>query len=195
MSFEAVSPFELRENFFDAIGRQWMLVTAAKPNGSVNSMTAAWGGIGFIWQEPVAYVFIRPQRCTKTFVEASPTLSLSFFTSEYRDALNFMGGVSGFNDADKVVHSGLTLAFRDVSVTGGQPERAEQSEPTERTEPTPYFEEARLVLLCERLYQQDMLEECFLDKAQVKAWYGQVDGELDFHTLYIVRVAEALVRK
>jgi flavin reductase (DIM6/NTAB) family NADH-FMN oxidoreductase RutF len=186
MSFQTIDPFELDKNFFHGIGRQWMLVTAAKPDGSVNSMTAAWGGIGFIWQQPVAFVFIRPQRRTKTFVEASTTLSLSFLESNHRDALNFMGSISGYDDADKVAHSGLTLAWCETEVLQAQPPGGAS------VEQTPYFSEASLVLIGERLYQQDMRRDCFLDQAQLPQWYGQYGDENDLHTLYIVGLRHVL---
>jgi flavin reductase (DIM6/NTAB) family NADH-FMN oxidoreductase RutF len=187
--FRTADPFELDANFFHEIGRQWMLVTAARPCGSVNSMTAAWGGVGFIWQQPTAFFFIRPQRFTKTFVEAASTLSLSFFDSSvHRDALTFMGNVSGYEDAHKVEHSGLTLAFCETEVVQEPPLGAS------RVERTPYFSEARLVLVCERLYQQEMRAECFLDKEQLERFYGRLEGENDLHTLYIAGIRQALVR-
>ena len=187
MKHRSISPFESGENFFKAIGKDWMLITAAKPDGSVNSMTAAWGGVGFIWQQPVAFCFIRPQRFTKGFVEASSTFSLSFFDSRYREALNFMGTVSGYNDAEKVAHSGLTLAFNEIQVAQEQPPG------DKRVEQTPYFSEARVVIFCERLYQQDLLEECFIDKAQLESWYGQAGNENDLHTLYIAAIRDILI--
>jgi flavin reductase (DIM6/NTAB) family NADH-FMN oxidoreductase RutF len=187
MGFKTISPFDLDENFFHEIGRQWMLITAAKPDGSVNSMTAAWGGVGFIWQQPVAFCFIRPQRCTKTFVEAASTFSLSFFDSVYRDALNFMGNVSGYDDAQKIEHSGLTLDLYETEVSQEPPLGVM------RVEQTPYFCEARLVLVCERLYQQDLRKDCFLDRAPFEQFYGQAGDESDLHTLYIAGLRHVLV--
>jgi flavin reductase (DIM6/NTAB) family NADH-FMN oxidoreductase RutF len=186
--FKAIDPYELDTNFFDVIGRQWMLITAARPDGRVNSMTAAWGGVGFIWQQPVAFFFIRQQRFTKTFVEAASTLSLSFYESAYRDALAFMGGVSGAEDARKIEHSGLSLAFYETEVAQTPPLGAA------RIERTPYFSEARLVLICERMYQQNMLEECFLDKAQFEQFYGRLSDEDDLHTFYIASLRHVLTR-
>jgi flavin reductase (DIM6/NTAB) family NADH-FMN oxidoreductase RutF len=186
MGFKTIDPYELNANFFDEIGRQWMLITAARPDGGVNSMTAAWGGVGFIWQQPVAFFFIRPQRFTKTFVEAASTLSLSFYDSAYRDALAFMGGVSGYDDAQKIEHSGLTLAFCETEVA------QTPSLGAARVEQTPYFSEARLVFVCERMYQQDMLEQCFLDRAQFEQFYGREGDENDLHTLYIASIRHVL---
>ena len=187
MNHRSVSPYELSENFFTAFGTDWMLITAAKPDRSANSMTAAWGGVGFIWQQPVAFCFIRPQRFTKGFVEAGSTFSLSFYDDTYRDVLNFMGTVSGYDDGGKIAHSGLTLAFHETQVAQVPPlgEGA--------VEQTPYFDEARLVLICERLYQQDMLGECFCDKAQLAQWYGQAGDENDLHTMYIAAIRDVLI--
>jgi len=166
-----ISPFEISGNASERIGHQWMLISAAKPDGTVNAMTAAWGGLGFIWQKPAAFVFIRPQRCTKDFVEAADCFSLSFLTSEYRDALNYLGSVSGFEQPNKVAQSGLQLAYSDN---------------------VPYFAQAELVLICERLYQQDMLRECFTGTEDIRRFYDQVEGQEDFHTLYIAAITKAL---
>ena len=56
------------ENAFDLIGKEWMLVTAGNKE-KFNTMTASWGGIGWLWNRPVAFVFIRPERYTHDFIE------------------------------------------------------------------------------------------------------------------------------
>ena len=45
-------------------------------------MTARWGGIGWLWNKPVAFVFIRPERYTYEFVEKNDYLTLSFLGEE-----------------------------------------------------------------------------------------------------------------
>ena len=67
---------EISKNVFDMIGKQWMLVGAAK-DGKVNAMTASWGGLGVMWGKNVAFVFIRQTRYTKEFVDNGETFSLS----------------------------------------------------------------------------------------------------------------------
>ena len=42
-----------------------MLVSAGNKE-KFNTMTASWGGIGWLWNKPVAFVFIRPEKC-RTF--------------------------------------------------------------------------------------------------------------------------------
>ena len=85
--WKEVTPNQWEESVFRRIGKDWMLVTAEKEDGSVNTMTASWGGLGIMWNKPVAFVVIRPQRYTKEFVDASGRLSLTFFGEEYRKML------------------------------------------------------------------------------------------------------------
>ena len=70
MSFEKIELSDLHAEPFSMIGRQWMLVSAEK-EGRVNTMTASWGGMGVMWGKDVAFVFLRPQRFTKEFVDAA----------------------------------------------------------------------------------------------------------------------------
>ena len=81
-----IDPKQIDENVIRLIGSQWMLVTAGN-SVHFNTMTASWGGLGFLWNRPVAFVFIRPQRYTFQFAEENSGLTLSFFGEEYRDAL------------------------------------------------------------------------------------------------------------
>ena len=168
--FQPVSPEEL-ENVFHLIGKDWMLITAAgkTPEGAdtVNTMTASWGGMGVLWNKPVAFCFIRPQRYTHTLTEQSERFSLSFFTEAYRPALRLCGSKSG-RDMDKFAAAGLTPAF----CCG-----------------VPYVEQARLVLLCRKLYTDVLKKEGFADPALLENYK---DG--DFHRVYAVEI-EAAYRK
>ena len=42
-----------KENVFEIIGKEWMLITAGTPE-RFNMMTASWGGLGYLWNKPVA---------------------------------------------------------------------------------------------------------------------------------------------
>jgi flavin reductase (DIM6/NTAB) family NADH-FMN oxidoreductase RutF len=81
--FRTISPGEMEDNVFKTIGSDWMLVTAGSRE-SFNTMTAAWGGMGFLWNKNVCFIFIRPQRYTYSFIEKAETFTLSFFDEEYR---------------------------------------------------------------------------------------------------------------
>ena len=103
------------ENAFDLIGKEWMLVTAGNKE-KFNTMTASWGGIGWLWNRPVAFVFIRPERYTHDFIERESRLTLSFYKEEFRGILHFCGTKSG-RDVDKVkayvFFKGRSILFKE----------------------------------------------------------------------------------
>lgn len=168
MSFKEIKATELQKNPFQMIGKEWLLVTA-KNGDKCNTMTASWGGVGIMWGKNVAYVFIRPQRYTKEFIDASTTFSLSVLDDCYRKTLTYLGTVSG-RDEDKIQKSGLTVTLE---------------------EDTPYFEEANTVMVCRKLYAQEYDPACFIDKSCDEKWYPQKD----YHTMYIVEIEKVLVKE
>lgn len=157
---------EGKDNPFQLIGKEWMLVAAGNVE-KCNAMTASWGGVGIMWGKPVAYVVIRPQRYTKEFMDQGERFSLSFLPEEYRKALNYMGTVSG-RDADKIKESGLH---------------------TELLHETPAFTESRMVMICKKMFVQDMKKESFLQEDILTKWYPQED----YHTLYIAEIEKIYV--
>src|SRR5574344_709569 len=102
---EKINVKELNDNIFDTIGKEWMLVCAGNKE-KFNMMTASWGCLGWLWNKPVAVVFIRPERYTYGFVEDNARVTLSFFGQECRKALQICGTKSG-RDCDKVAEAGL----------------------------------------------------------------------------------------
>ena len=165
---EHITPFELNENLFSLLDKEWMLITARDPETKkINTMTASWGGFGILWNKPVAFVFIRPQRYTKEFAERAEGMTLSFFSEEYRDALKLCGRVSG-RDCDKITEAGLT------PMPIG--ERAA-------------FAEARMVMSCRKLYADDLKEGAFIDPALLSNYRAG-----DYHTMYIVEI-EGILKK
>lgn len=165
-SFKKISAGDITANPFDLIGKDWALVTCGDKD-KFNTMTVSWGGVGIMWGKPVAFTFIRPQRYTFGFMETNGYYTMSFFDEKYRDALNFCGSKSG-RDFDKVKETGLTPAFTENGV--------------------PYFEEAKLVLVCKKLYSQFLNEESIADGDAVNKWYNN-----DYHKMYISEIAEVLV--
>ena len=103
MAFRSVPYDSLSLNPFTKIGKEWALLTAGDENG-FNTMTVSWGAMGFMWGKPSVTVYIRPQRYTKEFVDTRDTFTLSFYPAEKKDALSYLGKVSG-RDEDKVTVS------------------------------------------------------------------------------------------
>ena len=84
--FKQVDPKSLDINVFSTIDDQWMLITAGTAE-KCNTMTASWGGLGILWNLPMATAYIRPQRYTKQFVDENEYFTLTFFSEDYRKQL------------------------------------------------------------------------------------------------------------
>ena len=109
MNYKEINPIDLNESTFRLIGHDGMLVTAAH-NSRVNTMTASWGGFGVLFNKNVAYIFVRPQRFTKEFVDGSDRFSLTFFDKSFKKELSYLGTASG-KDEDKINKAGLTTLY------------------------------------------------------------------------------------
>ena len=109
MNYKEINPIDLNESTFRLIGHDWMLVTAAN-NSRVNTMTASWGGFGVLFNKNVAFIFVRPQRFTKEFVDGSDRFSLTFFDKSFKKELSYLGTASG-KDEDKINKAGLTTLY------------------------------------------------------------------------------------
>ena len=58
----------LDKSFVQNLSNNWALVTSGASD-NYNMMTVNWGGIGFLWNKPVLFIFIRPERYTFEFIE------------------------------------------------------------------------------------------------------------------------------
>ena len=94
-------------DFIYKINKETALLTAKK-DLKVNTMTIAWGSIGFLWYKPIIEVYVRESRYTLEFMESSEYFSVCFFPSEYKDKLIYLGTHSG-RDEDKISKMGLTI--------------------------------------------------------------------------------------
>ena len=168
MAFKEIAIEDLQLNPFQKISRQWMLITAGDELES-NTMTASWGGLGIMWGKNVATAYIRPQRYTKEFVDNNDMFTLSFLPEEKREALNICGRVSGRDVEDKWAEAGLHSYYVDGTTA---------------------VEEAEMVLVCKKLYAQEMYPECFIETECDTKWYPQAD----YHTMYIAEIVKVLVK-
>lgn len=165
MHFKEIKPTEIKDNVMKLISEEWMLVSAGDPN-KYNMMTASWGFMGEMWGKKCAVAAIRPQRYTLEFVNSHDYFALSFY-GERKDIHKICGSKSG-RDIDKTAETGLTPIF-----DGG----------------TVYFEQARLVIICKKLYTQKLDEGGFIDKDCLK-WYK----DKDYHHMFIGQIEKVLVK-
>ncbi len=164
-NFTEISPLELG-NTHKIIGNDWLLITARDGNGA-NAMTASWGALGELWGKHIAVCFIRPQRHTFALAEHEERVSLAVLGEKYRAALKICGSKSG-RDCDKLSLAGLTWSELDG---------------------VPVINEAELLLVCRKLYADDIKEEKFIDRVMLEHYKAK-----DYHRMYIYEIEKVLKR-
>lgn len=150
-----VDPFTL----FDA---NWALLTAGTAD-HFNTMTISWGMLGTLWNKPAATVYVRESRYTLKFMEDCDWFTISFFDESFKKALGILGTVSG-RHTDKLAMTGLH------PVAMGE---------------TMGFEEAKMTLMCRKLYEQAMDPEAIPREIRDRHY-----ADFDYHRMFIGEVTE-----
>ncbi len=158
-------------NPFTRIGQEWMLVTAGTLN-SWNTMTAAWGGFGFLWAKPVAFAFVRYTRHTFEFMEKRSHFTLSFFDDSWKKALMLCGTKSGRN-VDKAKETGLI----PLDLTGSH----------HISGAALGFEQAKEMYVCRKLYSGELSPQDF----SVEEIHSHYPGK-DYHRMYVGEIEAVL---
>lgn len=166
MDFKQTNIRKVDQNAVKSLAEDWALVTAGT-EGSFNTMTVSWGGLGEIWGKDAAFIFIRPQRHTFGFLESNDRFTICFFSGAQKKALALCGSKSG-RDTDKVKEAGLTSVF-DGDTT--------------------YFAEATLVLKCRKMAKYDLTPDGFLDGKVADNYDGT-----DYHRMFIAEIEETLTK-
>ncbi|MEE1026607.1 MAG: flavin reductase [Acutalibacteraceae bacterium] len=169
MSFKTVNPNEINENFIKNIGDEWMLISAGDKE-KYNMMTASWGFVGVMWGAPTAIAALRPQRYTMEFMKSKDYFTLSFYGDNKK--IHAVCGKESGRNVNKTEKTGLTPIFDNDTEA-------------------PYFNEARLVLICKKVYAQDLDKNSFIDTDIVDKIYP----ENDFHTMFYGKIIKALVKE
>lgn len=165
--FKETEVLNLKESSaFKLIGKDWMLITAGDEK-NLNTMTASWGMLGVLWQKNVSCVFVRPQRYTFKFLENSDYYSLCFFDDKYKKILSYCGTHSG-KDVDKVANTGLSVAL----------------------DKAPYFKEAKLVLICKKIYTDYIDPKGFKEPGIQKNYESN-----DYHKVFVGKIVKCFERE
>lgn len=155
----------LKFNPFTMIGKEWCLI-GARNKDRFNAMTASWGGVGVIWNKNIITIYVRPQRYTREFIDASEHFTVSFFDSSYKKALGIYGSKSG-RDINKEKETGLT--------------RVDDNEYS-------YLKEAKLVFECKKVYRGNIDPTGILmSEDDVKNY-----PEKDYHIIYMGEITKVL---
>ena len=152
----------------DIVNNMGMLITAGNLK-SHNTMTATWGGLGVLWHNPVVTLYVRANRFTREFLEREKFFTTSFFSEKYKDVLMFCGTNSG-RDVNKDEKAGLTPKVFGESVA---------------------YEEAELVVVCEKQYCDVIEPENILNKEIIKNFYDKED----LHYIYIGKIVKTFLKQ
>ncbi len=153
---------QFNTEIFSQFDEKWALLTAGKPDG-FNTMTISWGGLGTLWNRPVATVYVRTSRFTHDFMDKEDYFTVSFYPEQYKKTLGVLGAKSG-RDMDKIHGSGLTPKAAGQSTT---------------------FEEAEITLVCRKLFRQRLEPENMA--AEVANTFYSGDA---LHDMYVGEVVE-----
>lgn len=157
---------EFNYNAFN-ITNDWALITAGKKD-KFNTMTISWATFGILWETPIVMVFIRPQRCTRKFIDEENHFTLSMFGSNFKKELARLGSISG-NDTDKLKDSILTPLFLDNYIS---------------------FNEASTIIECKVLYKNKLNKDSFIDTSIIDTNYINND----YSICYIGKIEKILIK-
>ena len=104
--FTQINPFELSDNGFPLINKNFCAVTTGKL-GEHNSMVGGIAGLGILLHKPICICIFPENRYTLQLIEKNKTYTLSYFDKQYEKDLMFFGSKSG-RDSDKMKETCLT---------------------------------------------------------------------------------------
>lgn len=169
MKLRSVDPQNLKPEVYQAFSTQNTLLTAGNRSGC-NTMTIGWCQMGRLWNQLVCTVYVRPERYTYEFAEKHDYFTVSLMPSDAKQTMAFCGTKSG-RDVDKISECGLTLSYGEGDA--------------------PFFEEAELVLVCKKIYVQDLDLSGVVEEEGILPFYGKNGG---WHRMYVGRVEEAYLK-
>jgi flavin reductase (DIM6/NTAB) family NADH-FMN oxidoreductase RutF len=142
-----------------------------KSGEKVNTMTIAWGSLGFMWYKPVFTAMVRYSRYTYDLIEKAEDFTVSFpLKGQLKEELGMCGTKSG-RDMDKIKECGLTLKDGE-------------------TVDTPVIDECDLHVECKIVFKQPM-DEKFVDVEVRNKAYGQGN----YHVLYYGEIEKIYIKE
>ncbi|MEE1186775.1 MAG: flavin reductase family protein [Acutalibacteraceae bacterium] len=161
-----ISATNIKQNLIDMIKNEWMLISAGDEQ-DYNMMTASWGFAGEMWNKDCIICAIRPQRHTFKFVDNCDKFAISFY-GDNKKIHAVCGKMSG-KDVNKTELTGLTPVFEDGTV---------------------YFSEARLVIICKKIYADIINPENFINCDYDEKNYPMKD----YHKMIIGEIEKVLIK-
>ncbi len=142
-----------------------------KGDDEINTMTIAWGTIGFIWVKPIFMVAVRYSRYTYELIEKSNEFTVSFPLSKDMSKELAICGTKSKREIDK---------FKECNLT---PEKGKVVD-------TPIIGECDLHYECKIVYKQAM-EPGMIDRDIKDFKYS----DNDFHVLYYGEIVASYIKE
>jgi flavin reductase (DIM6/NTAB) family NADH-FMN oxidoreductase RutF len=145
-AFQKISMKNFQNNPNLMIGDGWLLVSAGNVK-NFNMLTASWGTIGEFLDESVVFIFVRPQNYTYKSMKESDYFTLSVFEEKQHSVLQFYQTMSEYNYG-KTTKTGLLPMFTELG--------------------NRYYERAKLVVECQKIYADYLKDDSFLVKTVIE---------------------------
>lgn len=160
---------DMTKEAFEQLSKGAFLTTKYK--GVVNTMTIAWGNIGFMWKKPIFTVMVRPSRHTYSMIEGSDNFTVSIpINEDMKKALSYCGTRSG-KDVDKFTECGLELIDAQVVET-------------------PIISNCSLHYECKIVARQELKPACIVEEIAESSYHNG-----DLHTLYYGEIVACYLSK
>lgn len=168
-NWKKISPQEIKNNPVTLCENY--LALASGKEGNMNAMTIAWMTMGWLWSDPVAVVYVSPDRHTFGFLESNEYFTITAFPEEDREKLMYIGTHSG-RDGDKIKDAGLTVEYTELG--------------------NPTFTNGTLMIECRKIYS-DPIDSSVMDKDIRKRFYE--DYKQTVHHLYVGEIVNVWVKE
>lgn len=141
-----------------------------KNGEKVNTMTIAWGSLGYMWNKPVFTAMVRESRYTHDVIENAKDFTVSLpLNGQMKNELSICGTKSGRN-MDKFKECGLNLRHDEDMES-------------------PVIDNCDLHIECKIVYKQQMNDENLDGNVKERAYASG-----DFHTLYYGEIVKIILK-
>lgn len=168
-NWKKISPQEIKNNPVTLCEN--LLALASGKEGDMNAMTIGWMTMGWLWSDPVAVVYVSPDRYTFEFMENNEYFTITAFPKEDREKLMFIGTHSG-RDGDKIKDAGLTVEYTELG--------------------NPTFTNGTLMIECRKIYS-DPIDSSVMDKDIRKKFYE--DYKQTVHHLFVGKIVNVWIKE
>lgn len=161
------SLINLDELFVQKLSNNWALV-ASGTTDNYNVMTVNWGGIGFLWNKPVIFIFIRPERYTYEFIEKYDYFSLSFLKDDFSKVHEICGMKSGrYINKAKEADLKPIITQNDCIL----------------------FEQSKISVECKKIYSHQMSQSNY----ENNEFHSMIKAKGSDHKMYIAEIVDIWV--